>query len=156
MMNRNRALWVGLFVLAGMGALLILILKFTYLTRQSFGLRFYTVTAAFDNIGELKVRAPVTISGVTVGNVSAIQLDPKTFKAIVTLAIDTRQNSLPKDTAARILTKGLLGASYVALQPGFETRVLQAGDTLLETHSALMLESLVQKLAFNLLNKPSK
>ena len=132
---------VGLFVLLGLVALVFLALKAANLGSMSSG-DTYTVTARFDNIGGLKARAPVRSAGVTVGRVTGISLDPKSFQGVVTLSIE-RAYQFPKDTAAKILTSGLLGDQYVGLEPGGDDRNLAAGDNIAQTQSAVVLENLI-------------
>src|SRR6476646_2121466 len=110
---------VGLFMIAGMLSLLLLGLKVSGL-RQSASSDNYRITAEFDNIGSLKARAPVRIAGVKVGQIEKIELHDQNFKAKVTLLIDKKENNLPVDTAASILTEGLLGSNYISLTPGYE------------------------------------
>ena len=132
---------VGGFVLLGMAALVFLALKAANL--GSFGSGdTYRVKANFDNIGGLKVRAPVRSAGVMVGRVTSIALDPKTFQGVVTLDID-RGFQFPKDSAAKILTAGLLGDQYVGIEPGGDDKNLAAGDTVAQTQSAVVLENLI-------------
>ena len=132
---------VGLFVLMGIGALLFLALKAANLGSVG-GSAAYAVTARFDNIGGLKVRAPVRSAGVTVGRVTKIGLDGKTFQGVVTLEID-RHFLFPKDTSAKILTAGLLGDQYVGLEPGGDDKNFAEGDTIAQTQSAVVLENLI-------------
>lgn len=132
---------VGLFVLLGMGGLVFLALKAANLGSLG-GSDAYTVQARFDNIGGLKPRAPVRAAGVTVGRVKSISLDAKTFQGVVTLDID-KGYSFPKDTAAKILTAGLLGDQYIGLEPGGDDKNLVAGETIAQTQSAVVLESLI-------------
>ena len=138
---------VGLFVLMGLVALTFIALKAANLA--SFGSRdSYTLTARFDNIGGLKPRAPVRSAGVTVGRVTTIRLDPKTFQGLVSMEVD-RDVLFPQDSSAKILTSGLLGDQYIGLEPGGETKNLAAGDTIKQTQSAVVLESLISQFLFN-------
>ena len=132
---------VGGFVLLGMLGLVFLALKAANLGSLG-GSDAYTLTAYFDNIGGLKVRAPVRAAGVTVGRVKSIQLDPKTYQGVVTLDID-KGYKFPKDTAAKILTAGLLGDQYVGLEPGGDDKDLAAGSVIAQTQSAVVLENLI-------------
>jgi phospholipid/cholesterol/gamma-HCH transport system substrate-binding protein len=132
---------VGLFVLLGMGGLVFLALKAANLGSLG-GSDAYTVQARFDNIGGLKPRAPVRAAGVTVGRVKSISLDAKTFQGVVTLDID-KGYAFPKDTSAKILTAGLLGDQYIGLEPGGDDKNLVAGETIAQTQSAVVLESLI-------------
>ena len=138
---------VGLFVLLGMAGLVFLALKAANLGSFSTG-NTYSLTARFDNIGGLKVRAPVRSAGVTVGRVVSIVLDKKTFQGVVHMEVDA-QVQFPKDSSARILTAGLLGDQYIGLDPGAEEQNLAAGDTIKLTQSAVVLESLISQFLFN-------
>lgn len=142
---------VGLFMLAGLLGLIALALEVSGLTQIS-DRNSYKITAQFDNIGDLKERAPVRLSGVTVGRVTRIALDPTSLRAEVTMRIVSSLNDLPVDTSASILTEGLLGSNYISLSPGFDTQILKSGSALETTHSALILENLIGQLMFNLQN----
>lgn len=138
---------VGLFVLLGIGALFFLALQAANLGNFSTE-PTYSLSARFDNIGGLKVRAPVRSAGVTVGRVTAITLDPKTFQGVVTMEI-RRGFEFPKDSSAKILTAGLLGDQYVGLDPGNDDRNLAPGATITQTQSALVLENLIGRMLFD-------
>jgi phospholipid/cholesterol/gamma-HCH transport system substrate-binding protein len=138
---------VGMFVLMGLVALTFVALKAANLA--SFGQHNgYTLQARFDNIGGLKARAPVRSAGVTVGRVTSIRLDPKTFQGLVTMEID-RDLQFPKDSSAKILTAGLLGDQYVGLEAGGDDKNLVPGDTVRQTQSAVVLENLIGQFLFN-------
>src|SRR3954463_5474673 len=138
---------VGLFVLLGIAGLVFLSLKAANLA--SFGARdSYTVTARFDNIGGLKARSPVRSAGVTVGRVTSISLDQKTFQGLVAMELD-RAVQFPKDSSAKILTSGLLGDQYVGIEPGADDKNLGAGDLIKQTQSAVVLENLIGQMIFN-------
>jgi phospholipid/cholesterol/gamma-HCH transport system substrate-binding protein len=145
--QRSLETMVGVFVIAGLLALLVLALKVSGLTNY-LGTNGYVVTAPFDNIGDLKVRSPVTVSGVRVGEVIGIRLDPTTFRANVTLLIDNKFRDLPVDSSAQILTQGLLGSNYISLTPGFQNHYLTNGSKIVETHPALILENLIGQLLY--------
>jgi len=132
---------VGLFVLLGMLGLVFLALQAANLGSIG-GRDTYTVQARFDNIGGLKPRAPVRSAGVLVGRVRTISLDPKTFQGVITMEIE-RVYQFPKDSAAKILTSGLLGDQYVGLEPGGDDANLAEGDTIAQTQSAVVLENLI-------------
>ena len=141
MAKRNIEILVGLFVLLGALALVFVALKAANLTSFS-NADSYTLQARFDNIGGLKPRAPVRSAGVVVGRVTSIALDPKSFQGVVTLDVDKRFQ-FPKDSAAKILTSGLLGDQYIGMEPGGDDKNLQAGDTVAQTQSAVVLENLI-------------
>ena len=147
MNKRGTETLVGLFVLLGMLGLLFLALKAANLGSFGGG-DGYTLTAKFDNIGSLKVRAPVRSAGVTVGRVSSITLDPKSYQGVVQLEIN-KSVQFPKDSSARILTAGLLGDQYIGLEPGGDEKNLGSGDTIGQTQSAVVLESLISQFLFN-------
>ena len=141
MAKRNIEILVGLFVLLGLLALLFVALKAANLTSFSGG-DTYALTARFDNIGGLKARAPVRSAGVVVGRVTSISLDAKTFQGVVQLEVD-RRYQFPKDSAAKILTAGLLGDQYIGIEPGGDDKNLNPGDTVAQTQSAVVLENLI-------------
>lgn len=136
-------------------AVLILALKVSGLS-NTIGNNGYTITADFDNIGGLKLRSPVTLAGVRIGQVSAIKLDSTRFKAIVTMQLDANQRQLPADTSASIQTQGLLGANYISLKPGFDHSFLKNGSVIQDTQPALILEDLIGQLLFSLKNPGGK
>jgi phospholipid/cholesterol/gamma-HCH transport system substrate-binding protein len=110
----------------------------------------YLITAAFENVGGLKVRAPVTVSGVRVGRVDAIDYDHHTFEAVVSLRIDANHDSFPQDTSASIYTSGLLGEQYVALEPGGSMENLKEGDRVQLTQSALVMEQVIGQFLYSM------
>jgi phospholipid/cholesterol/gamma-HCH transport system substrate-binding protein len=140
-------LWVGLFVVAGLGALTILALKVGNM--GSFGgAETYQLSAQFTNIGGLKPRAAVKSSGVVVGRVAGIVFDNDKFMAKVIMNIETRYK-FPKDTSASVLTAGLLGEQYIGLEGGSEDAMLANGDTIKLTQSAVVLEKLISQFMFS-------
>ena len=141
-------LWVGLFVAAGLAALAMLAFKGGNLTTADVT-DGYRVTALFDNIGGLKVKAPVTLAGVRIGRVSAIALDKDRFRATVDINLDGRYQNIPKDSSASILTSGLLGDQYIGLEPGGADENLKPGDRIETTASALVLEKLIGQVLFS-------
>ncbi len=140
---------VGLFILVGITAVFVLAFKVSGLSMYSSGGSF-RISAIFDNIGDLKVRAPVTIAGVRVGEVSNIDIDNRTFKAKIAMRIDNRQDKLPADTTAKILTAGIIGANYIELIPGYNETNLKEGDLITDTQPAIVLEDLVGQLIYKL------
>jgi phospholipid/cholesterol/gamma-HCH transport system substrate-binding protein len=148
MMKRSTLdLWVGVFVAIGLGALLFLSLKVANLTSLDAG-EVYKVKARFDNIGGLKVRAPVKSAGVVVGRISEIRFLTDTYEAEVEMSIDSRY-PFPRDTSAKILTSGLLGDQYIGLSAGGDTVNLKSGDTLKLTQSAIVLENLIGQFLYS-------
>ncbi len=146
----NRAtidLWVGVFVAAGLGAMLFLALKVGNLASFSAS-PAYQVQAKFANIGGLKVRAPVKSAGVVVGRVSDVRFDTESYEAIVTLNVEAAYQ-FPRDTSAKILTSGLLGEQYIGLEAGGDGVMLKNGDRLRLTQSAVVLENLISQFLFN-------
>jgi phospholipid/cholesterol/gamma-HCH transport system substrate-binding protein len=138
---------VGIFVLLGFAGLVFLALKAANLGSFSSG-ESYTLTARFDNIGGLKVRAPVKSAGVTVGRVASITLDPVRFQGLVRLDIG-RDYQFPNDSSARILTSGLLGDQYLGIEPGAQEKMYANGDEIKQTQSAVVLESLISQFLFS-------
>ena len=146
--RKSLELWVGLFVAAGILALAMLAFKVGNLTSADV-LDGYKITARFDNVGGLKVKAAVTMAGVRIGRVSAITFDDKRYQAQVTMDIDGRYKNIPKDSSASILTSGLLGDQYIGIEPGGDETFLKDGDTIIRTQSALVLEKLIGQVLFS-------
>lgn len=138
---------VGLFVLLGLLGLVFLAVQAANLASFGNG-KGYVVQARFDNIGGLKPRAPVRSAGVTVGRVTSITLDGRTYQGVVTMEIEPDYR-FPRDTSAKILTAGLLGDQYIGLEPGGDEKNLAAGDTITQTQSAVVLENLIGQFLFN-------
>ena len=144
--SNGMRLSVGLFLIAVVLALVVLAFRVSgsmHLSRRD----YYEVTAEFDNIGSLRHYSAVALSGVRIGYVDKIELDPKTFRAVVTLLIK-RSLQLPVDSSASIFTQGLLGAKYIAIAPGFDEKNLQPGANIETTHSALVLENLIGQFIY--------
>lgn len=147
--TRSIEIGAGLFALLGIGALFFLTTQTT--GRNDFESdRTYTVEARFENIGSLKERAPVAMSGVTIGRVTEVRFDPVALEAVVTLVIDGSYDQIPEDTDASILTAGLLGSQYVGLQAGGSDIYLEDGGEILFTQSAVVLENLIGKFLVNM------
>jgi len=144
--NKNIEILVGIFVAAGLGALFVLAMKVSNLSTFSDD-GGYPVIARFENIGGLKVRAPVTMSGVRIGRVEEIGFDNEIFEAVVTLTINENYK-LPKDSNASIFTSGLLGEQYVALEAGGDLNNMQPNDQFVITQSALVLEKMIGQFLF--------
>lgn len=140
---------VGVFIILAIIALLFLAFKTSDLANYSGG-KTYVVTADFDNVGDLKVRAPVSISGVRVGQIDSIKLDPKTFQAVVTMNINARYDDIPVDSTANIFTEGLLGSNYISLSPGYSADHLKNGGMIQNTNPALILQNLIGQLLFSM------
>jgi len=139
-------LWVGLFVIAGIAALLFLALRVGSMNAVNSS-DSYEVVARFENIGGLKPRAPVKSAGVVVGRVADIQFDNKTYEAAVTLRLDKRY-AFPKDSSAAIMTSGLLGEQYVGLEAGGDSSKLKEKDRILITQDAVVLENLIGRFLY--------
>jgi phospholipid/cholesterol/gamma-HCH transport system substrate-binding protein len=139
--------WVGLFVVLGLVALLFLALKAGNMSSLSFG-KTYAITGKFDNIGGLKPQAPVKSAGVVVGRVGDIKFDDKSYQALVTLDLETGYK-FPKDSSLKILTAGLLGEQYIGIEPGGDTNNLVAGDRISRTQSAAVLEDLINQFIYS-------
>jgi phospholipid/cholesterol/gamma-HCH transport system substrate-binding protein len=137
---------VGIFVVAGLAALFVLALKVGNASTVSIG-DGYRVIAEFDNIGGLKVRAPVKSAGVVVGRVEDIAFDNHTFRARVTLRI-AKQFAFPRDSSASILTAWLLGEQYIGMDGGGDDQNLKDGDRLIITQSAVVLEKLIGQFLY--------
>ena len=152
--TRSLEIGTGLFVLLGFAAL-------AFLTTQLPGTSLklgsgpvgFTVTAKFDNVGDLKAGSQVTMAGVTIGRVESIRFDPKDFKAAVVLRIENQYSQIPDDSDASIQTQGLLGGKYVGISPGGSDMFLKDGSTIAFTQSAIVLETLVNKFFANFASK---
>ena len=148
MMTRKELdLWVGIFAVVGIGAMLFLSLKVANLASFS-SADSYHINAKFENIGGLKIRAPVKSAGVVVGRVGDIRFDNESFEAVVSMNIDSRFQ-FPKDSSAKILTSGLLGEQYIGIAAGGDSVNLKGGDTLKLTQSAVVLENLIGQFLYN-------
>lgn len=147
-------LWVGIFVVGGVAALVMLAMKVgnlgTYNVSES-----YQVHAYFSNIGGLKPKASIKSSGVLVGRVTDISLDMQRYEARVTMSLDKRYK-FSKDTSAKILTSGLLGEQYIGLEEGGDEATLKDGDELKMTQSAVVLEDLIGKFLYSKAEEPAK
>ena len=147
-MNRSTIdLWVGVFVVLGIGALLFLSLKVGNLATFA-NSEAYNVHARFANIGGLKVRAPIKSAGVVVGRVADIRFDNESYEAVVAMNLD-QHYQFPRDTTAKILTSGILGEQYVGLEAGGDGVMLKHGDRIRLTQSAVVLENLISQFLFN-------
>lgn len=141
---RTMEIGTGLFALLGIGALF-------FLTTQTTGsndfdaANTFSVEARFDNVGSLKKRAPVSMSGVTIGRVTGIVFDSESLEAVVTFVVDSQYDQIPDDTDASILTSGLLGSQYIGLQAGGSEIYLEEGSEILFTQSAIVLENIIGK-----------
>lgn len=147
MYRRGVEISVGLFVAIGLSALVMLAMRVSNLsniTRDD----GYNIIAHFDNVGGLKVRSPVTLAGVKVGQVSDIKVDSRTYEAVVTMSV-AEGYDLPADTGANIFTSGLLGEQYVSLEPGGAEKILQHGDRIRLTQSALVLEQVLGQFLYS-------
>ena len=146
--TRTVEIGTGLFVLLGMGALF-------FLTTQTTGGddfdadEVYTVEARFENVGSLRPRAPIAMSGVTIGRVTSISFDPENLEAVVEFVIDSQYDRIPDDSDATILTSGILGSQYIGLQAGGSDTYFEEGSEVLFTQSAILLENLIGKFLVN-------
>ncbi|MDP1996326.1 MAG: outer membrane lipid asymmetry maintenance protein MlaD [Gallionella sp.] len=147
-------LWVGMFVVAGIGALVMLAMKVGNLGTYNVS-EAYQVHAYFSNIGGLKPKASIKSAGVLVGRVTDITLDTERYEAKVVMSLDKRYQ-FPKDTFANILTSGLLGEQYIGLMPGGDEEMLKNGEQLKMTQSAVVLEDLIGKFLYNKAEEPAK
>jgi phospholipid/cholesterol/gamma-HCH transport system substrate-binding protein len=147
MQKSRHDVWVGLFVLIGLAAIVFLALKAGNLLSLNFD-DTYNVVAKFDNIGGLKARAAVKSAGVVVGRVESIGFDDKAYQASVAINLQ-KKFAFPKDSSLKILTSGLLGEQYVGIEPGGDEKNLAAGDVIKNTQSAVVLENLISQFLFN-------
>ena len=154
MNTRYTEILVGLFIAVGLASLFMLAMKASNLNiyNDDSG---YEITANFDDISGLKVKSPVTMSGVRIGRVSDISFNSEIFEAVVKIRIESKYKTLPKDTSASIYTAGLLGEKYVGLEAGGDEENLQQGDKLKLTQSSLVLEKLISRFVDAFVNKDS-
>ncbi len=152
--NRTLEIGTGLFVLLGFAALLFLTTQLPASGVKLGGTQAgYRVRADFDNVGDLKVGSPVTMSGVRVGDVVGIRFEPKIYKAVVSLRIDPQFNQIPEDSFAAIQTQGLLGGKYIGISPGGSETYLKDGSQMEQTQSAIVLENLINKVLASIMSK---
>ena len=147
MQRASMDFWVGLFVAMGIAAIVFLAAYVSSIDK-TFATSTYVLKADFENIGGLKIRAPVKSAGVVIGRVSNIQLIPDKYLAHVTMQINDSYR-FSQDTSAEILTSGLLGEQYLGLTSGGDSVNLKAGDTITHTSSAIVLERLISQFLFN-------
>ena len=147
MEKKQYDVWVGVFVVLGLLAVLFLALKAANLASFQTG-STYTLSARFDNIGGLKSRAPIKSAGVVIGRISDIKFDTQSYQATVVMEVDS-QFKFPKDSSAKILTAGLLGEQYIGLDPGADDKTLIAGDRIKQTQSAVVLETLISQFLYS-------
>jgi phospholipid/cholesterol/gamma-HCH transport system substrate-binding protein len=145
---------VGLFILIAIIAFVFLAFKVSGLTSYSTS-DSYDITASFQNIGDLKVRAPVTIAGVSIGEVTDISLNPTTYEAIVSMNL-ARKDKIPEDSTANIYTAGLIGSNYISITPGFSETNLKNGERLQRTNQAMILQNIIGQLLYSFKSKDSK
>ncbi len=150
--TRTQEIAVGIFVALGIASLFMLAMRVSNFSGYSDNEQYH-VNVYFDNIGGLKIRSPVTLSGVRIGRVESIGYDKQNLQAKVTLGIDTQYGFLSEDTQASIYTAGLLGEQYVALEPGAEDEVLKDGDDIHHAQSAVVLEELIGQFLVNMSSK---
>lgn len=141
--------WVGILVALGLVSLFFLAMQVSNLGDLRIDEKSYKITARFENVGSLRVRAPVEMSGVRLGRVSAIRFDKETYEAEVEMRIDPAYDTLPSDTTASVLTAGLLGEQYIGLSPGGSDEFLQDGDEIELTQSAMVLEQVISRFLFS-------
>lgn len=155
MAKRITEILVGLMMLLAITALVFMALKVSGLTDYTGKQGYYKIFADFDNVGSLKVRAPVMIAGVSIGEVEAITLNSTDYRARVTLLIRSNAAKLPVDTSASIYTQGVLGSNYVNLSPGYEEQYLTNNGVITTTNSAVILEKLIGQFLYSFQNKKS-
>lgn len=153
-MQQTRAVefGTGLFVFLGIIALFFLTTRVTNFDSYE-GDKGYTLSARFDNIGSLKLRSPVAMSGVKIGRVTSIIFDDEMLEAVVEMRIDASYDQIPNDSDASILTQGILGGQYIGLEPGGSEEFFADNDEIQFTQSALVLEKLISKYLFSQADK---
>jgi phospholipid/cholesterol/gamma-HCH transport system substrate-binding protein len=148
MTSRKIEILVGLFVAGAVAAFFMLALSVSNMSSYGEG-DVYEITANFDNIGGLKIRSPISAGGVTIGRVKDIQYNSDTYEAVVRMSINAKYNKFPTDTAASVLTSGLLGEQYIGLEPGAEEEYLKEGDVIHLTQSAIVLEQIIGQFLYS-------
>ena len=148
MNTRKIEILVGLFVAAAIVAFFMLAMNVSNMSSYN-GDKGYEIKAHFDNVGGLKVRSPVSASGVTVGRVTEIDYSSDSYEAIVSMKLESQYDKFPVDTAASVLTAGLLGEQYVGLDPGAEEDYLKQGDRIELTQSAIVLEQIIGQFLYS-------
>jgi len=148
MTSRKIEILVGLFVAAAIVAFFMLAMSVSNMSSYT-GNENYQIKAHFDNIGGLKIRSPVSAGGVIIGRVTDVQYNSETYEAVVSMAIDTKYDRFPTDTAASIMTSGLLGEQFVGFEPGAEEEYLKDGDSIDLTQSALVLEQVIGQFLYS-------
>jgi phospholipid/cholesterol/gamma-HCH transport system substrate-binding protein len=153
MHSRSLEVLVGFFVCLGVAAMFVLTLRVASLDTVGNGAGNYDVSARFETIGSLVPGASVKLAGVKIGRVRSITIDPQSFQAVVKMEIDGRQNNIPDDSTAKVLTAGLLGEQYVGVEAGGDDKVLKNGDEIKFTQSALVLENLIGQFLTSMTQK---
>lgn len=148
MSSRKIEILVGLFVAAAIAAFFMLAMSVSNMSSYGDG-GTYEITGHFDNIGGLKVRSPISAGGVTIGRVKDIQYDSGSYEAVVKMSINSEYNKFPIDTAASVLTSGLLGEQYIGFEPGAEEEYLKQGDVIDLTQSAIVLEQIIGQFLYS-------
>jgi phospholipid/cholesterol/gamma-HCH transport system substrate-binding protein len=146
--SRTVEILVGMFLVLGMAAFIMLALKVSNITTFTEN-DVFQVTARFENIGGLKVRSPVRMGGVRIGRIGEIRYDDQNLEAVVTMEINQKYQKIPNDSEASIYTAGLLGEQYISLEPGGSSEFFIQGDEVEETQSALVLERMVGRFLIN-------
>lgn len=154
MNTKSTEILVGLFMAIGLASLFMLAMKVSNLNIYNND-EGYEIIANFDDISGLKVKSPVTMSGVRIGRVSDITFDSEIFEAVVKIRIESQYKALPKDSSASIYTAGLLGEKYIGLEAGGDEENLQQGDKLKLTQSSLVLEKLISRFVDAFVDKDS-
>ncbi len=149
MTSRKIEILVGLFVAAAVAAFFMLAMNVSNMSSYGGG-ESYELTARFDNVGGLKVRSPVAAGGVRIGRVTEIQYNSENYEAVVSMSIEEQYDKFPVDTAASILTSGLLGEQFVGFEPGAEEDFLKEGDIIDLTQSALVLEQIIGQFLYGM------
>lgn len=148
MTSRTIEILVGLFVAAAIAAFFMLAMSVSNMSSYGDG-ETYELKAHFDNIGGLKIRSPISAGGVTIGRVKDIRYNSDTYEAIVSMSINSKYNKFPIDTAASVLTSGLLGEQYIGFEPGAEEEYLKEGDVIDLTQSAIVLEQIIGQFLYS-------
>ncbi|MDB6084287.1 MAG: hypothetical protein JWN43_2168 [Gammaproteobacteria bacterium] len=142
----NMSIGAAGFVLLGIASLVFLVTQVGNRGRSLHSGPMYAVSALFDNVGDLKVGARVSMSGVEVGRVVRIDFDAAEQKALVSMRLNTEFDRIPTDSSASIHTQGFLGGKFVSLANGGSAVFLKDNDRIPYTHSATSIENVISQL----------
>ena len=148
--NSRIEITVGIFLVLGFLALGWLALQLGEVAWVT-GSKSYILQAEFNNISGVKAGADVQIAGVTVGKVRQLRLNEES-QAVVKMQID-KTVAIPKDSIASVKSQGIIGDKFIQIALGGDDKLYKPGETIVDTESAVDLESLISKFAFGQVSK---